>query len=271
MSISLTAPPVAWPPAPSGPPPAMAARMTLIMEVFDSRSVRLLLDEIASRTRLPRSTTHRILDQLVQLGWLEHTPDGYGMGWRSLQFGGLDNGNSRIRAEAAPLLHSLQIRTGMVVHLAVLNGTNIHYLDKAGGRSATSVPSRVGGNAPAHATALGKSMLAWINPEQLDEMFRHGLSANTPRTIRDVPALYAELNRIRQRGGLAYESGESYEGISCVAAAIRNRREPVASISLVGTAGDPIERVAPLVLDAARRVSAALFPGDLAQDRHTGS
>lgn len=249
----------------------MAARMTLIMEVFDSRSVRLLLDEIASRTRLPRSTTHRILDQLVQLGWLEHTPDGYGMGWRSLQFGGLDNGNSRIRAEAAPLLHDLQMRTGMVVHLAVLNGTNIHYLDKAGGRSATSVPSRVGGNAPAHATALGKSMLAWINPEQLEDMFRHGLPANTPRTIRDIPALYAELNRIRQRGGLAYESGESYEGISCVAAAIRSRREPVAAISLVGTVKDPIERVAPLVLDAARRVSAVLFPGDAAQDRRTGS
>lgn len=244
--------------------------MTLIMEVFDSRAVRLLLDEIASRTRLPRSTTHRILDQLVQLGWLEHTPDGYGMGWRSLQFGGLDNGNNRIRAEAAPLLHNLQMRTGMVVHLAVLNGTNIHYLDKAGGRNATSVPSRVGGSAPAHATALGKAMLAWISPEQLDEMFKRGLPPNTPRTIQDVPTLYAELNRIRQRGGLAYESGESYEGIACVAAAIRSRREPVASISLVGTTRDPIERVAPLVLEAARRVSEALFSCDSNRERSAG-
>ena len=249
-----------WPAPASSPPPAMAARMTLIMEAFESRTVRLLLDEIATRTRLPRSTTHRILDQLVQLGWLEHTPDGYGMGWRSLQFSGLDDGNSRIRAEAAPLLHSLQIRTGMVVHLAVLKGSNVYYLDKVGGRSATSVPSRVGGIAPAHATALGKSMLAWMNPEQVDELFKNGLPSHTGQTISDSRTLYAELHRIRQRGGLAFESAESYEGIACVAAAIRSRRKPVASISLVGTCSDPIERVAPLVIDAARSISEALFP-----------
>jgi DNA-binding IclR family transcriptional regulator len=238
----------------------MAARMTLIMEVFDHRCVRLLLDEIASRAQLPRSTTHRILDQLVQLGWLEHTPDGYGVGWRSLKFGGLDNGNSRIRAEAANLLHSLHIRTGMVVHLAVLDGSNIYYLDKVGGRSAVSVPSRVGGNAPAHSTALGKAMLAWMKPEQIDELFKNGLQPLTGQTIKDSQTLYADLYRIRQRGGVAYESGESYEGIACVAAAIRSRREPVASISLVGASKDPLERVAPLVLDAARQVSATLFP-----------
>lgn len=234
--------------------------MTLIMEAFESRTVRLLLDEIATRTRLPRSTTHRILDQLVQLGWLEHTPDGYGMGWRSLQFSALDDGHSRIRAEAAPLLHSLQMRTGMVVHLAVLKGPNIHYLDKVGGRSATSVPSRVGGSAPAHATALGKALLAWLNPETVDDLYKNGLPQQTGKTISDSRILYAELHRIRQRGGLAFESGESYEGIACVAAAIRSKRRPVASISLVGTCRDSGERVAPLVLEAARQASAALFP-----------
>ncbi|MFJ7748822.1 IclR family transcriptional regulator [Arthrobacter sp. NPDC097144] len=260
---------VAWPsaagtlaPVPDGGlPPSMAGRMTLIMEAFDARDVRLLLDEIATRTSLPRSTTHRILDQLVQLGWLEHTPEGYGMGWRSLQFCGLDDGHSRIRAEAAPLLHTLAMRTGMVVHLAVLKGPSIHYLDKVGGRAAAAVPSRVGGSAPAHATALGKSMLAWMTPEQLDELFKNGLHPHTGRTISDPQSLYAELHRIRQRGGLAYEAGESYEGIACVGAAIRGRRsKPVASISLVGRSGDPLERMAPLVIDAARQVSAALFP-----------
>ncbi|MDN3480904.1 IclR family transcriptional regulator [Arthrobacter sp. APC 3897] len=271
MTISMTSPKtVAWPPATGtlapvpdgGLPPSMAARMTLIMEAFDARDVRLLLDEIATRTCLPRSTTHRILDQMVQLGWLEHTPEGYGMGWRSLQFCGLNDSHTRIRAEAAPLLHSLAMRTGMVVHLAVLKGASIHYLDKIGGRTATSVPSRVGGNAPAHATALGKSMLAWMSPEQLDELFKNGLHPHTGRTISDPQSLYAELHRIRQRGGLAYEAGESYEGISCVGAAIRSRRKPVASISLVGGSQDPLERMAPLVMDAVRRVSAALFPAD---------
>ncbi len=60
--------------------------------------------------------------------------------------------------------------------------------------------------------------------------------------------------------GMAYESGESFEGIACVAAAIRSRREPVASISPVGRSLEPVERMAPLVISAARQVSAALFP-----------
>ncbi len=240
-------------------PPSMAARMTLIIEAFEPPNIRLLLDEIAHRTQLPRSTTHRILDQLVQFGWLEHTPDGYGMGWRTMKYRNNDSVNSRIRAEAAPLLHDLQCRTGMVVHLAVLDGSNIHYLDKLGGPTAVTIPSRVGGRNYAHATALGKSMLAWMDPEDLDELFKDGLPQGTRNTIRDTQSLYAELGRIRRRSGLAYESGESFAGVSCVAAAIRGRREPLASISLVGKSEDPLERMAPLVLDAARRVSEALL------------
>ncbi len=157
----------------------------------------------------------------MQLGWLEHAPDGYGMGWRSLKYRNNDSISSRIRAEAAPLLHDLQIRTGKVVHLAVLEGANIRYLDKLGGPTAVTIPSRVGGVNPAHGTALGKSMLAWMDPEDLDEIFASGLPGVTGKTLTDSALLYSELARIRRRGGLAYETGESYEGITCVASAIR--------------------------------------------------
>lgn len=259
MSVD-TSTPTDWSPAvEKSRPPSMAARMTLIMEAFEPFNARLLLDEITERTKLPRSTTHRILDQLVQFGWVEHTPEGYGMGWRTMKYRSHDSINGRIRAEAAPLLHDLQMRTGMVVHLAVLDGSSIHYLDKLGGRAAVNVPSRVGGSNAAHGTALGKSMLAWLDPEELDELYKDGLPQTTRNTITDTQMLYAELGRIRRRGGLAYESGESFDGVACVAAAIRGRREPLASISLVGRAQDPLERMAPLVLDAARQVSEALL------------
>lgn len=259
MSVVASAP-ARWSSIPVNIQPiSMAARMTLIMEAFEPFSVRLLLDEITQRTQLPRSTTHRILDQLVQFGWLDHTSEGYGMGWRTMKYRSHDSVTSRIRAEAAPLLHDLQVRTGMVVHLAVLDGAEIRYLDKLGGRSAVTIPSRVGGSNLAHATALGKSMLAWMDPEELDELFEDGLPQTTRNTINDTQMLYAELSRVRRRGGLAYESGESFEGVACVAAAIRGRREPLASISLVGRAQDPLERLAPLVLEAARQVSEALL------------
>lgn len=241
-------------------PPSMVERMTLILDAFDGRSTRLTLEDVARRTHLPRSTAHRILDQLVRLSWLEHTPFGYRLGQRALGLGGRDGGFEEIRVAAAPLLHGLQIRTGMVVHLAVLDGADVYYLDKVGGRFAAAVPSRVGGRAPAHSTALGKAMLAWLAPEQVDVQVGQGIGRLTSRTIGDLGTLHQELNRIRQRRGLAFERGECFAEISCVAAAIRGPEGPLASISLVGDAKTPLEKVAPLVVDAARQVSLTLHP-----------
>ncbi|MFE7327938.1 IclR family transcriptional regulator [Streptomyces sp. NPDC057565] len=238
----------------------MVERVTLIMDVFEGRSARLSLEEVARSTHLPRSTAHRILDQLVRLRWLEHTGLGYGLGRRALGLGGGDGAHSRIREAAAARLHHLQIRTGLVVHLAVLDGAEVHYLDKAGGRFAATVPSRVGGRAPAHSTALGKAMLAWLEPEDVEARAAGAIGRLTQRTICDLGTLHQELNRIRSRHGLAFERGECFPDIACVATAVRGPEGPVAAISLVGDAWSPLEKVAPLVVDAARQVSRELFP-----------
>lgn len=263
---ALSAEPEATTPARRELPPSMVERMTLILDAFTGRSTRLTLEDVARCTHLPRSTAHRILDQLVRLNWLDHTSFGYSLGKRALGLGGRDGSHGEIREAAAPLLHNLQLRTGMVVHLAVLDGPEVFYLDKVGGRFALSVPSRVGGRAPAHCTALGKAILAWLEPEQVDALIDGPISRLTNRTIGDIGTLHQELNRIRQRRGLAFERGECFPDISCVAAAVRGPEGPVAGISLVGDARTPLEKVAPLVADAVRQVSLALFP-DLASPR----
>lgn len=140
----VDAEPVLEPPARKELPPSMVERMTLIMDAFTGRTTRLSLEDVARRTQLPRSTAHRILEQLVRLRWLEHTQFGYGLGRRALGLGGGDGAHADIRAVAAGRIHNLQIRTGLVVHLAVLDEGQVHYLDKAGGRFAASVPSWVG-------------------------------------------------------------------------------------------------------------------------------
>jgi DNA-binding IclR family transcriptional regulator len=248
-------------------PPSMVERVTLIMDAFERRTTTLTLEQVTARTRLPRSTAHRILDQLVQVAWLEHTSFGYALGPRALGFGGQDGSHGEIRAAAAPVLQELFLRTGLVVHLAVLEDAQIHYLDKLGGQLAAILPSRVGGRAPAHTTAIGKAMLAWVDPERVDQLSGGRLVRRTERSIGDLAVLHQELGRIRTRHGLAYESGESVRGIACVAAAIRGYRGAVAAISLCGEARNTqLERVAPLVLDGAREVSRELFP-DLAKPR----
>ncbi|GIH68067.1 transcriptional regulator [Sphaerimonospora thailandensis] len=242
-------------------PSSMLDRMTLIMECFAGHSSRLTLEDVVMRTHLPRSTTHRILVDLVRLGWLRQFPShGYGLGSRLLSFGE-DAGHGRLREATAESLHNLALRTGMVVHLAVLVDSKVLYLDKVGGPFAMKVPSRVGGGAPAHSTALGKSMLAWLEPEQVDVQVGGAIERMTSRTIHRLSALHQELGRIRVRGGLAFERGECFPEIACVASAIRSPEGPVASISLCGEADAPLERVAPLVAHAAQRAAMALTPG----------
>ncbi|MDL4819707.1 IclR family transcriptional regulator [Actinomadura opuntiae] len=258
------------PPVRRDAPPSMIERMTLILDAFTGPSARLTLEDVARRTGLPRSTAHRILDQLVRQRWLAHHSFGYGLGQRALGLGGQDGGHGKIREAAAPYLHDLQVTTGLVAHLAVLDGPEVFYLDKLGGRLAASVPSRVGGRAPAHSTALGKAMLAWLEPEQVDALLGTAITRLTSRTIGELGTLHQELHRVRQRRGLAFERGESFPGIACVAAAVRGAEGPVAGISLVGDIHTPLENVAPLVVTAARETSQVLFPGAASSGRPGG-
>ncbi|WGY03796.1 IclR family transcriptional regulator [Nocardioides sp. QY071] len=241
-------------------PPSMVERMSLILDAFESPAARLTLEQVSRATHLPRSTAHRILDQLVRLEWLAHTSFGFSLGPRSLGLGGGGRADTELREAAAPYLHELQVRTGLVAHLAVLDGPDVRYLDKIGGRFAVRVPSRVGGHAAAHATALGKAILAWLPAERVDEIVEARPARLTRSTITDLVLLHQELHRIRGRHGVAYERGEAHPDIACVAAAIRSPEGAVGAVSLVGDLRAPVERVAPLVLRAARQTAADLFP-----------
>lgn len=243
-----------------GLPPSMAGRMTLILDLFDTRETLMSLEQIARSTGLPRSTAHRILDQLVGLEWLEHSVFGYGLGRRARVLGGGGGDHSDLRSAASPYLHDLLLRTGAVIHLGVLDGAQVRYLDKLGGRFAAIVPSRVGGTAPAHCTGLGKAMLAWLDPEDVDLLVGENPTTPTPATIGRLDALHSELSRIRARGGVAVERGEFVTDIACVAAAVRGPRGPVGAVSVVAAAGTTLDRLGPVVLDAARRIGADIFP-----------
>ncbi|MET9081248.1 IclR family transcriptional regulator [Streptomyces sp. NPDC004237] len=237
----------------------MMERVTLIMDLFEHPQTRLMLEVVSRRTRLPRSTAHRILDQLVRLHWLHHTESGYILGARALGLGGREIGHGALRAAAAPQLLELAVRTRMVVHLAVLDGAEIYYLDKIGGRAAVDVPSQVGGREVAHCTSLGKAMLAWLAPEEVHARYAQVMERRTAHSIDRVDVLHGELAAIRRRNGLALDRGECFPSIACLGLAIRGPEGPVGAISVVGDAQAAVERVAPLVLNAVRSVSEEYF------------
>ncbi|MEU0501082.1 IclR family transcriptional regulator [Nocardia sp. NPDC005998] len=250
---------------PAQTPVSMIERMTLILDAFDGSTPTLTLLGLAERTGLPRSTVHRILDQMIRLRWLAHAPGGYRLGMRPLELGGLAADHNEIRDVVSPLLHDLCQRTGMVGHLGVLDGREVLYLDKAGGRLTASIPTRLGGRMPAHTTALGKALLASLEPSIVETSFRDRLPQLTPRTICDKAELHRELTRIRHRQGVALDNEESLTGIACVAVPIRGRGAAVGALSLSGQIGGErtaldTARLARVLVEVAHEAGRALFP-----------
>ncbi|WP_067665223.1 IclR family transcriptional regulator [Nocardia miyunensis] len=242
-------------------PVSMIERMTLILDAFDAATPALTLLEIVERTGLPRSTVHRILDQMIRLRWLAHTSGGYRLGMRTLELGGLTADHNEIRDAVGPLLHELAQRTGMVGHLGVLDGREVIYLDKIGGRLAAALPTRLGGRMPAHATALGKAMLATLEPPIAESVVRARPARLTARTVCEPEAMRRELDRVRLRQGVAIDHEEAMAGIACVAAPIRVRGAAPAALSLSGPADAMgFDRLARVVLEVAHEAGRTLFP-----------
>lgn len=254
MTASRTAPRSV---AHTGPAPAsMIERMTLIMDAFDGPvPVRTLLD-VAERTGLPRSSVHRIVDQMIRLRWLADAPGGYRLGTRALELGGLAIEHNEIRDAWGPLLHELCQRTGMVAHLGVLDGPEVLVIDKAVGRGGDNIPTRLGGRVPAHCTAVGKALLATLHPSVIELAFRERLPQLTPHTIGHRPELHSELDRVRRHRGVAVDREESLTGVVCVAVPIRARTPSgIAALSLSGRVGGTrapgTSRLAQILVDVA--------------------
>lgn len=249
-------------PRPNQPPVSMIERMTLILDAFDAHTPTLTLLGLSERTGLPRSTVHRILDQMIRLRWLAHAPGGYRLGMRPLELGGLAADHNEIRDAVSPLLHDLSQRTGMVGHLGVLDGREVLYLDKVAGRAAAAVPTRLGGRMPAHCTALGKALLAALEPSIVEASFRERLPQLTARTIGETGELQRELARIRSRQGVAVDVEEAIAGISCVAVPIRGRGAAVAALSLTTQSGPALDtaKLARMLAEVAHEAGEALLP-----------
>src|ERR1700739_2398102 len=139
-------------------PTAVIDRISLVLDAFEGPG-RLTLAQIVRRTGLPRSSAHRMLERLVPLRWRRCRD--YELGMRLVELGSLAVHQDRLVRAAAPLLGELHCATGLVVHLAVLDGSDVVYLEKIGDRMISAIPTRVGGRQPAHCTAGGEAILAY--------------------------------------------------------------------------------------------------------------
>ncbi|WP_280418461.1 IclR family transcriptional regulator [Nocardia carnea] len=207
-------------------------RAALLLDAFEG-SDRLTLKQLVRRTGLPRSSAHRMLDRLVQLRWL-HREDGYyELGTRLLELGSLALHQSRLHRAALPSLHELHRVTGLVVHLAVLDGSDVVYLDKLGRGLAAHLPSRIGWRQPAVRTSVGKAILADLPPDELDRILAVERSRRTRVVPLDVRRVHTELARVRDRG-VSIDHGETIRGIGCVGTPVGATGSVIAAVSVCG-------------------------------------
>ena len=214
---------------------SVLGRISAILDAFDGEEQVLTLGDISAAAGLPKSTVHRLIEQLRALGWVERNHNNeYRVGMRLFEIGGLAMQRNQLLDAALPHLYALAGETNMTVQLGVLDRGEVVYLERIAFGS-YRVPTRLGGRMPAYCTGLGKAMLAF-DDEAADDVLASDLPKRTARTLSDPEALSADLERIRH-SGVAFDVSEAFDGIECVAAPIRNSGRAIGAVSVTGPAG----------------------------------
>lgn len=236
----------------------MLGRGLSLLTAFQQGDDALSLAELARRTGIPKGTAHRLIAELADLGFLERVGTGLRLGMPLFELGQLAPQQRGIREAAAPYLADLREATEETVHLAVLDHVDVVYLQKIDGLRTPRVPTRIGGRMPAHATAVGKAILAHSPHAQFDAVVAAGPARLTPRTIVAPGLLARELGRVREHG-VAEDHEQAVVGVVCVAAAVLGRSgHAVAALSVTGGAGLDVARLAPAIRTAALGLSRSL-------------
>jgi DNA-binding IclR family transcriptional regulator len=235
-----------------------------LLSSFSAGHSELTLDELVLATGLPRSTAHRLATQLADHGALERSGRAWRLGIRMFEIGQLVPRQQHLRDAALPYMEDLYELTHETVQLAVLDGSNVVYIEILSGHRKVPSPSRRGGRMPAYCTAVGKVLLAFSDEARQALLSTDTvLPSRTPNTITDVAALVNELHEVR-RTGLAFDREEAALGLTCVAAPVLVAgRTVLAALSVSMPADGPLTpgRVAPAVRLAALTLSRQLNAG----------
>lgn len=251
--------------SPQNQPPAVksADRAIELIEHLASRGDGQSLNTLHRELSIPKSSLHMLIWTLRQRGWIEVDDSGtlFRLGVRALLVGTAYIDSDEIVAVTRDTLDYLVEETGETVHLARLDGAEVVYLATRQSTHHLRMFSRIGRRLPAHATSLGKVLLAQRSIEELAKLLPNQLTPLTEHTITNHADLQRELEITRQRG-YAKDVEENTIGISCIGFAVPSRglsndaisiSVPLARLNeartktLISVLHDAIERLQPLI------------------------
>ena len=227
-----------------------------VIEALAARPGGTSLQQLCAATGLAKSTAHRMLASLVEMGYVvqDSFTTRYRLTLKLFELGSAVVNDMDILAVARPHLDRLSRQTGEAVHLVLRDGADIVYLYKAEALGVRRMSSQVGLRAPMYCTGVGKAILATLPDDEVAEIWRHSRPQKlTGRTVASLDALTAQLADVR-RSGYAIDDEENELGVRCVALAIPGpggRAESAFSISGLAPymTADRIRRISALALE----------------------
>jgi DNA-binding IclR family transcriptional regulator len=239
---------------------SVTVRTLQLLGTFSAEHPQLTLTELARRSGLPLTTTHRIVSDLLSWGALERDPDGrYRIGLRLWETASLAPRGLGLREAALPFLEDLSQVTQENVQLAVREDLDVVYVERIAGRTAVPVFTRVGGRFAMPPTGVGLVLLAHAPAEVQEEVLGGPLQRFTEKTVVSSRLLRQMLAEVRRAGVAVSDRQVTMDAVSVAAPVYGDAEAVVAAVSVVVRAADarPTALI-PAVRAAARGISRAL-------------
>lgn len=226
------------------------SRAIAVLFAFTAPRPERTLDELAEDLGFNKTSLLRILRTLEAERFVIRDDERYRLGPRVLDLGNVYLSSLSVHEIAQPIMERLAAELGQTVSLAILDEFDVVYIGIEQAQREVGIQGEVGGRHLAHATGLGKVMLADLPEERLDELLaRHPLTRRTHRTIVDPDVLRARLQEVRELG-YAIDDEERAIGIRCVAAPVHDHRgRVVAAMSVAGPIFHMLDEDVPVVRD----------------------
>jgi len=207
-----------------------------ILDLLSKNPQGLSLLEMSNMIGFPKSSIHHILSTFLPYDYVAKNLETkkYSLGFKFLSIGKIILNNIDVRNIAHKHLLELHEKCKEAVHLAILRGGHVIYIDKIDTQRMLSLATYIGFRTDPHAGAGGKVLLSELSRKEIMDIYREKpLKAYAKNTITSMPQLFEELEKIKQQG-YAIDDEEYYEGIRCVAAPVRAGWKMIAAVSITG-------------------------------------
>lgn len=207
-----------------------------ILEAFVDAESSLGVTELSHKLKINKSTIYRILQALLKKGYItqDRKTNKYFLGYKILKIGCAILSHIQLREMARVNLEELAKETSQTVRLAILDSEEVVYVDHVEGKDPIRLHLQIGSRGPLHCTAAGKSILAFLNENELENILNHyNFKALTPKTITSIEKLKSQLKMIKKHG-YSFCDEEYMKGVRAVGAPILDMNtEVIGSIVIV--------------------------------------